>query len=507
MFRSKLNFFTIVAHEIRTPVSLIIGPLEKILESSEKFSAPIKEDLKIIDRNARRLLSLVNQLLDFKKVEDNALPMGFRHERVVPLVEGVADRFRPSLEHKGVKLEIDFPDPELTVDIDPEAITKLVSNLLNNARKFTKDLIKVECAPMADGKNFMISVADNGIGIEKENRDKIFKPFFQVLDNINESKGGTGLGLSIVKSVVEAHGGTIELESTPGKGSRFIAVLPMKQENVIPSEKSMDNDDVTNTESAVMTESTEKGKPILLVVDDNEEMLQFISSHFDKNYEVIKATNGKEALECMGKKQVNMIICDWMMPVMDGVEFLKAIRENENYSHIPFVMLTAKTDNTSKIESMRYGADAYVEKPFSISYLEARIDNLLEMRKRLREKYSHSPFEPIAALAPTQVDNVLLTRLQELIEEHLANPELNVDFLAEQLGISRSGLYDKIKSLADVTPHELIQLTRLKKAAEYLAEGKYRVQEVSYMVGINNSSYFSRLFQKQFGVRPSEFHR
>ena len=169
-------------------------------------------------------------------------------------------------------------------------------------------------------------------------------------------------------------------------------------------------------------------------------------------------------------------------------------------------MLTSKTDNTSKVESMRCGADAYVEKPFSMSYLEARIDNLLEMRKRLRDKYSHSPLEPISTLAPTQVDNELLTRLQELIEEHLANPELNVDFLAEQLGISRSGLYDN-KSLADVTPHELIQLTRLKKAAEYLAEGKYRVQEVSYMVGISNSSYFSRLFQKQFGVRPSEFHK
>lgn len=242
-----------------------------------------------------------------------------------------------------------------------------------------------------------------------------------------------------------------------------------------------------------------------MVVDDNEEMLRFISSHFENNYDVVTAMNGREALNCMAKTSVNLIICDWMMPVMDGVEFLKTIRENENYSHIPFVMLTAKTDNTSKIETMRCGADAYVEKPFSISYLEARINNLLEMRKRLREKYSHSPLEPITTLAPTQVDNELLTRLQELIEEHLANPDLNVDFLAEQLGISRSGLYDKIRSLADVTPHELIQITRLKKAAEYLAEGKYRVQEVSYMVGMNNSSYFSRLFQKQFGVRPSDF--
>ena len=505
MFRSKLNFFTIVAHEIRTPVSLIIGPLEKILDSSEKFSAPVKEDLKIIDRNSRRLLSLVNQLLDYKKVEDNALPMGFRHERVIPIIEGIADRFRPSLEHKGISLSLDLPDPDLTADIDPEAFTKLVSNLLNNARKFTKDSITVSCRATDDGKHFMVRVKDNGIGIDKENLDKIFKPFFQVLDNINESKGGTGLGLSIVKSVAEAHGGTVSVDSTPGQGACFTAVLPLTQTMMMPSERLENGLEEEEGIEAGKEDERADEKPVLLVVDDNEEMLHFVASHFESNYNVVTATNGQEALDRMAHSKVSLIICDWMMPVMDGVEFLKAVRSNENYSHIPFVMLTAKTDNTSKIESMRCGADAYVEKPFSIGYLDARIENLLEMRRKLREKYSNSPFEPITTLAPTQVDNELLTRMQKLIDENLGNPDLNVDFLAERLGISRSGLYDKIRSLADVTPHELIQLSRLKKAAEYLAEGKYRVQEVSYMVGINNSSYFSRLFQKQFGVKPSEF--
>lgn len=504
MFRSKLNFFTIVAHEIRTPVSLIIGPLEKILDSSEKFSAPVREDLKIIDHNSRRLLSLVNQLLDYKKVEDNALPMGFRHERVIPIIESIADRFRPSLEHKGISLSLDFSDPELEADIDPEAFTKLVSNLINNARKFTKDSITVRCRASEDGKHFTVSVEDNGIGIDKENRDKIFKPFFQVLDNINESKGGTGLGLSIVKSVAEAHGGSVSVDSTPGKGACFITVLPLTQTAVLPVE-SLERGIGEEISGADTADDMADNKPILLVVDDNEEMLHFVESHFEPNYTVVTAENGREALERMAHSKVGIIICDWMMPVMDGVEFLKAVRGNENYSHIPFVMLTAKTDNTSKIETLRCGADAYVEKPFSIGYLDARIDNLLEMRRKLREKYSNSPFEPITTLAPTQVDNELLTRMQKLIDDNLANADLNVDFLAERLGISRSGLYDKIRSLADITPHELIQISRLKKAAEYLAEGKYRVQEVSYMVGISNSSYFSRLFQKQFGVKPSEF--
>lgn len=189
MYRSKLNFFTVVAHEIRTPVSLIIGPLEKILDSSDKFTPAVNEDLHIIDRNARRLLSLVNQLLDFKKVENNALQVGFRHEKIYPLVESVVERFRPSVEHKGGTLTVDFPDKELATDVDPEALTKLVSNLLNNARKFTRSMIHVDCRALPDGERFMISVEDNGIGISRENRDKIFKPFFQILDNLNELKG------------------------------------------------------------------------------------------------------------------------------------------------------------------------------------------------------------------------------------------------------------------------------------------------------------------------------
>lgn len=505
MYRSKLNFFTVVAHEIRTPVSLIIGPLEKVLESSEKFSQSEKDDLNIINRNAHRLLSLVNQLLDFRKAEDHAIPVGFRHTKIVPIIESIAQRFRSSVEHKGGTLTVDCPDPDLAADVDVEALTKLVSNLLNNARKFTKDHIHVECRPLADGKSFMISVSDNGIGINRENRDKVFKPFFQVLDNINESRGGTGLGLAIVKNVVEAHGGNIELESAPAKGSRFVVTLPLHQKDVVPEE----NLPLDSEESKVVTETHSdgiaNGKPTLLVVDDNEEMLHFISSNFRGEYDVVTAVNGRDALEKMRDKDVALIISDWMMPVMDGVEFLKTVRENENYSHIPFVMLTAKTDNMSKIETMKCGADAYVEKPFSIGFLKARIENLLEMRMRLREKFSGSPLEPIESIAPTPLDNELLRRLQGIIEDNISNPDLNVDLLVEKMGMSRSSLYGKIKVLADVSPNELIQITRLKKGAELLKTGSYRVNEVSMMVGFSNTSYFSRCFSKQFGIKPTEW--
>ena len=506
MFRSKLNFFTVVAHEIRTPVSLIIGPLEKILNSSEKFSPEVREDLTVIDRNSQRLLSLVNQLLDYKKVESNALPVGFRNEDITRLIENVTDRFRPSLEQKGVRLIVSCPAKDsLRVDVDPEAVTKLVSNLLNNARKFTKDSIKVECHANPDGKNFVISVEDNGIGINKENRDKIFKPFFQVLDNVNDSRGGTGLGLSIVKSVADAHGGSVEVDSAPGKGAKFIVTLPVHQENVIPSEEPSSAQDNFNERNQGVPVAEEGAKPVLLVVDDNEEMVRFIAKNFEKHYDVVTAGNGEEALAKLSEFPVSLIICDWMMPVMDGVEFLKRVRRNEHYCHIPFVMLTAKTDNLSKVETMKTGADLYIEKPFSISYLEACIDNLLEMRALLKKKYTEEPLEPISTLASTEVDNDFLTRMQALIEENFSNPELNVDFIADHLGISRSSLYNKIKTMADVTPKELIQITRLKKGAELLKEGKYRVNEIGYMVGFNNSSYFSKCFQKQFGMKPAEF--
>ncbi len=265
------------------------------------------------------------------------------------------------------------------------------------------------------------------------------------------------------------------------------------------------NNEETKSETTIPALGDGKGKPVLLVVDDNEEMLNFITSNFIGEYEVVTAINGKDALDKMRKVEVSLIISDWMMPVMDGVEFLKAVRENKDYSHIPFVMLTAKTDNVSKIETMRSGADAYVEKPFSIGFLKARIENLLEMRKRLREKYSASPLEPIDTIATTPLDNELLHKLQGIIEENISNQNLNVDLLVEKMCISRSGLYAKIKMLADVSPNELIQITRLKKGAELLKTGNYRVNEVSEMVGFSNTSYFSRCFSKQFGIKPTEF--
>ena len=243
----------------------------------------------------------------------------------------------------------------------------------------------------------------------------------------------------------------------------------------------------------------------MLIVEDSEDMRDFLDHNFCDKYEVITAGDGIEALDLLGKHEVNIIVSDWMMPRMDGAEFCRRVRQSPLTSHIPFVMLTAKTDDDSKVEGMDVGADAYIEKPFSVQYLEACIRNMLEMRRRLIEKFSTQPLEPVTEIASNPTDNEFLSKMNKLIEENFSNSELNVNFLAEKLNISRSGLFAKIKTLADLTPNEMIQVVRLKRAAMLLKENKYSVSEIGYMVGFSNPSYFSKCFQKQFGIRPVDY--
>ena len=500
---AKIKFFTMIAHEIRTPVSLIIGPLEKIMKSSIPMPAVLRDDLNIIDRNSQRLLFLVNQLLDFRKVEQEGITMRYASQNIRQLLQAVCERFKPFITQHGAHLEVEYPDADFTAMVDSEAITKMISNLLTNASKYTKDKVVLSCIVQPEQHTFVVKVTDNGIGISKEDRKRIFKPFFQAMDN----KPGTGIGLSIVKSIVESHNGCIEVESEINKGSSFIVTLPIEQvgAEVQEGEAGVLNpvipEDILSETLPVMSS---KNKPLMLIVDDNEEMLNFLSSSFSAQYSILTAEDGMEALEKLKEHEVTLIVSDWMMPRMDGVEFCKALRADQSISHIPFILLTAKTDTNSKIEGMDCGADAYIEKPFSVQYLEACIKNLLDLRNLLRQKFSKMPLVPLNSIANNSMDNKFLTRINEIIEQNFSNSELSVDFLAEELCISRSGLFAKIKTLANVTPNELIQIVRLKKAAALLSENKYRINEICYMVGFNNPSYFAKCFQKQFGIKPGE---
>ena len=243
----------------------------------------------------------------------------------------------------------------------------------------------------------------------------------------------------------------------------------------------------------------------MLIVDDNQDMVSFLKDNFSGRYEVLVAFDGIEALELLSRNEVSIIISDWMMPRMDGVELCRQVRRNAHTSHIPFIMLTAKTDDVSKVKGVSVGADIYIEKPFSLEYVEACINQVIQMRRQLMQKFSTQPWQPVTEIATTPVDNQFLVKLNALIEENIANSDLNVNFLAEKLNISRSGLFAKIKSLTDVTPNEMIQVVRLKRAAQLLLQGNYLISEVGYMVGFSSSSYFSKCFFKQFGKKPADF--
>ena len=508
VYEAKINFFTTIAHEIRTPLSLIIGPLENALKKADKMPEPVREDLKTVERNSQRLLYLVNQLLDFRKVEQDSMVMRYVNQPIEPLICSVCERFSPTINYNGSQLQISYPPKPLSVSVDGEALIKLISNLLSNACKYTKDLVKISCHLDPKDENwFIISVYDNGCGISHAEQSKIFLPFYQTLEN----KPGTGIGLSLVRSIAELHGGSIHVKSELGSFSEFIVRLPVYhdepvQESAVSGEadlKSMSLDDILNMD---VVAGMQDDKPIILVVDDNEEIVNFLSDILSGQYSVITACNGVEAWDkVLENPDLSLIIADWMMPELDGIGLCRRLRENLQTSHIPFVLLTAKTDDASKVAGMDCGADAYIEKPFSVQYLEACLKNLIAMREALRRRYTSSPLTSLTTVANNSMDSRFLQTMTSLIEENMSDSNLSVEFLTEQMGVSRSSFYNKIKSLTDSTPNELIQLMRLKRAAQLLTEHKYRINEICYMVGFNNPSYFSKCFAKQFGMKPGEF--
>lgn len=508
VYDAKIQFFTMIAHEIRTPVSLIIGPLEKIMATISAFPDYVRNDLSIINRNSQRLLHLVNQLLDFRKAEQGALVLNFSKQNIYQLLSYTYERFRPIIEQNNIEFTLECTDKTFEAVIDLEAITKVISNLLTNAMKFTDNKITLICRVHTRQKSFEIRVQDNGDGISNEEKEKIFTPFYQIPSGTVQ---GTGIGLSLVKSIVDAHHGVITVTDTPNKGAIFSIILPCDNEETLSC--SVDSKPTPSILSALVDVTPEisnkvdvkTDKPILLIVEDNADMRQFLCDNFISDYQVLSASDGLEGLEFLKKHEVNLIISDLMMPRMDGLEFCKAIRSNMLLSHIPFVLLSAKTDLDAKIDGLNLGADSYIEKPFSINHLKAQISNLIETRTLLRKKYSDMPFVSITTIAGNSADEQFLTKVNEIIERNIANEDFSIDLLAEELCISRSGLFAKIRTLADITPNELIQLIRLKKAAEYIVQKEHRINEIAYMVGFNNPSYFSKCFQKQFGVRPMDF--
>lgn len=507
IFDAKISFFTAIAHEIRTPVSLIMGPLEQLMKHTDKMTEVFKEDLGIIDRNAQRLLFLVNQLLDFRKIEQEPMQLHLVDCPVSTLMKSIFQRFKPFFVLKNIQFEYTCNNEGLIARVDEENLTKVVSNLLNNAGKYTKDKVELALITHEESHQFEIRVTDNGVGVPQDEQTNIFKPFYQVSVG---NKPGTGIGLYLVKTIVDACDGIIKVQSEPGQGSIFSVFLPI----ISPASDSVLADGLTIPTKEVMEDKplpeVEKVEPgndmsVVLVVEDNEDMQQFLWKNLSVNYRVLLAADGLEAIKVLEKNQVDLIVSDIMMPNMDGITFCQHLRSSFLWNHLPFILLTAKTNLSTKIEAMETGADAYIEKPFSMTYLAAQVKNLLDSRKALQAKFAETPFMSLKSMAGNKADEDFLLKVNDLIEKNIANVDFSVEQLAESLCVSSSGLYAKIKTLSGITPNRLLILVRLKKAAELLCSNDFRVNEVCYMVGFNNPSYFAKCFHKQFGMLPKDF--
>lgn len=501
LYEAKVEFFTEIAHEVRTPLTLINGPLESILDMHIQDNK-ITRNLTVIAQNTKRLLELTGQLLDFRKVGANKFKMDFTWVNVTTLLRDTILRFEPTILQQDKVLSVDIPEEEITAAIDREAVTKIVSNLLNNALKYAAHTIRIRL--QREETTFSIHVISDGNRIPAELSQQIFEPFYQ----INKKEGGSsgaGIGLPLARSLAMLHSGKLWLD-TEASDNSFVLTLPLVQEKVRQQENTVIHEDLIFPEEET-TVNAEGRNYTLLLVEDNETMRSFLTEKLQDLFITETAPDGKAALEILREHPVDIVVSDIMMPVMNGLELCKEIKADIELSHIPVIFLTAKNDLESKINGLRLGAEAYVEKPFSFNYLTTQIFSLLNNRQKEREAFSKRPFFPVNNMQMNNADKEFMDRIIAIIHENITDENFGVEKLAEILALSRSSLLRKIKVLSGLSPNDFIRLIRLKKAAELILDGKHRIGEICYLVGINSPSYFSKIFQKQFGVSPKEFEK
>ena len=502
LYESKVNFFTEIAHEVRTPLTLINGPLETLQEMN--IADPkIQKNLSVITQNTNRLLALTGQLLDFQKIGAHKFEMTLEYVDITALLRETVARFEPTISKKNKELTLDIPEEPIEAVVDKEAITKILSNLLNNALKYARRSICVELQKTADA--FLVRVTSDGEKIPTEISQQIFEPFYQAAKK-DSTSFGVGIGLPLARSLASLHKGKLYLDSEHRDNS-FVLSIPLTGEISIPLPKLEEITAEIDTLDEGVPVETEMKSYVLLLVEDNETMLEFMSERLREVFTVETATNGQEALEVLRNRRIDLVISDIMMPVMNGWELCKEIKSDMDLSHIPVIFLTAKNDIDSKINGLKIGAEAYVEKPFSFNYLKTQIVSLLYNRQKEREAFSKRPFFPTNKMQMNKVDEEFMNKVIRTIEENIIDTNLNVEHLAEILGMSRSSLLRKIKMLSNLSPVDFIRLIRLRKAAELIHEGKYLIGDICFMVGINSPSYFSKLFLKQFGMTPKDFEK
>lgn len=508
--QSKLQFFTGISHEFRTPLTLIIDPLEKLI--SEKLDKDtIKQYHTLMHRNAKQLLLLINQLLDFRKLESGHLTLNRQQSDIVAFVKMAAAAFEPRANDRDIHFVIQSAISSLNTSFDAAKMNMVLNNLLSNAFKFTPDRgeIVISIAMLQEeNRMVVIKVHNTGVGISQEEQEKVFDLFYQSVHS-NSQHEGSGVGLALTKELVQLHGGEIVLESIAGKGATFSVLLPVTEEEGAPKiEFSQDTFPVQKGSVLAapdqLTDST-TDLPLLLIVEDNADIRNYIALNFSKEYRIILATDGSEGLQKAIETIPDLIVSDVMMPGMNGLELCRTLKSDERTSHIPIILLTARQSDESKTEGYETGADAYVTKPFNTTVLQAQIRNLLDQRQRLRELFSQGSAIEIKKIAINGTDEAFLNKVVKHIHDNLEDEEFTINALSELLNMSRSQCYRKIKALTNQSLIDFVTTIRMNKALEYLVSGEYNISQTAYKVGYSMSSNFSRTFTRHFGVSPSKY--
>jgi signal transduction histidine kinase/DNA-binding response OmpR family regulator/ligand-binding sensor domain-containing protein len=530
--RLKSRFFANISHEFRTPLTLILGPVQKWRERSREEDE--KKDLSVAERNAHRLLRLINQLLDLSKVEAGAMKPRASRMNIVPLVKGIAYSFESSAGMRGIALSVSVEEEEIEVYCDKDMVEKMLSNLLSNAFKFTPaggtvtvsvalPQIRNQISDISNQNLIAIAVADTGMGIPPDQLDKVFDRFYQVDASQTHEHEGSGLGLALVKELVELHHGTIQVQSEVGQGTTFTVRLPLGRTHLKDDEIAevplggvttireaagnvIGKGDGGTKEEAVPDQANGQ-KPVVLVIEDNDDVRAYIKGYLVPAYQVTEARNGIEGIEKAQEAIPDLVISDVMMPKKDGFEVCRTLKSDEKTSHIPIILLTAKAASENKIEGLEIGADDYLVKPFEPKELLARVKNLIDLRRKLRERFSVAvPLKP-GEIAVSSIDDLFLKKVAAIVEHRMGDENLSVEELGQEVGMSRSQLHRKLTALTNQSPSDFIRYMRLHRAMALLEGNAGTVAEVAYTVGFGDPSHFSRRFHELFGVTPGEVRK